>query len=399
MNKVIDNIFGRIYHPIVKYFRTKPELSRVLFKKCFSRTEERKNRIYIDVTQVFIKDVGTGVQRVTNNIVKYIADYSNDYDIEKVYLDNKKGVFSCESKKPVTFIKGDIFFELDLNYILFTRYKHYFKRLRNSGVKISIFIHDLIPIRYPEFFDVGTYRVQYNWMKVCLRFNQIIANSKSTLDDVKAFIKESNYIKRNRKIQLDYALLGCDFSAMPKLDAQEAKNDKLSFLMVSTVDKRKNYKQALEAFSILWDKGLDVRLDIVGRPGWCCEDTIEMIRAHSELNKRLFWHSTGISDEELAKLYSTTSAVIFASLAEGFGLAITEGAYFKKPLILRDLPVFKEIAGENAYYFSGTEAEKLADALEKWIDLYKNGKVPDSSKIKLRTWNECTKEVYEYLVR
>ena len=105
--------------------------------------------------------------------------------------------------------------------------------------------------------------------------------------------------------------------------------------MVSTVDRRKNYKQAVHAFSLLWESGYDVELKIVGRPGWRCEHTIELLENHPELGKRLFWYKSGISDEELAKLYSETDAVIFASLAEGFGLAITEGAYYKKPLILR----------------------------------------------------------------
>lgn len=397
MNKAIDKAFGWLYHPVVKYFRTRPELSWKLVNACFSRTEKRRNRIYIDITQIFIKDVGTGVQRVTNNIVKYISEFSDEYDIEKVYIDEKKGVFSCATKQPVTFIKGDIFFELDLNYILFTRYKHYLKRLRNHGVKVSIFVHDLIPIRFPEFFDMGTYRVQHSWIKTCLKFDQIIANSKSTLDDVKNFIKENPCLRKNRKIQLDYALLGCDFSAMPKPAELSVKNDRISFLMVSTVDRRKNYKQAIKAFDLLWEKGLDVELKIVGRPGWCCEDTIKMLETHPYLGKKLFWYNSGISDEELSKMYSDCSAVIFASLAEGFGLAIIEGAYYGKPLILRNLSVFMEIAGDNALYFNGLEPIDLANAIEEWISLYKSGKVPDSSKIELRTWKDCAEEVYGLL--
>ena len=86
-----------------------------------------------------------------------------------------------------------------------------------------------------------------------------------------------------------------------------------------------------------------------------------------------------------------------ASITEGFGLAVAEAAQFKKPLIVRNIPVFKEIAGENAFYFDGLEAKDLASAIEKWIELYKNGKVPDSAKIKLRTWDDCTKDVYELL--
>ena len=167
--------------------------------------------------------------------------------------------------------------------------------------------------------------------------------------------------------------------------------------MVSTVDRRKNYKQVIKAFDLLWEKGLDIELKIVGRPGWCCEDTIKMLETHSYLGKKLFWYNSGISDEELSKMYSDCSAVIFASLAEGFGLAIIEGAYYKKPLILRNLSVFMEIAGDNALYFNGLEPIDLANAIEEWIKLYNSGKAPDSSKIELRTWKDCAEEVYGLL--
>ena len=398
MNKIIETVFGKVYHPVIKYLRNRPEDANKLIKTSFSETEIRKNRIYVDITQVFIKDVGTGVQRVTNNILVNFEKMSSDYDIVKVYLDEKKGVFDCESKSPVSFIRGDIFFELDLNYVLFIRYAAFFRKLMKKGVKVSVFIHDLIPIRYPQFFDNSTCKIQLKWMKACIRLNQIIANSESTIKDVENFINENPFYKKNKNIQLDYSLLGCDFSAKP-MECPKKNSKRLSFLMVSTVDRRKNYKQAVHAFSLLWESGYDVELKIVGRPGWCCEDTIELLENHPELGKRLFWYKSGISDEELAKLYSETDAVIFASLAEGFGLAITEGAYYKKPLILRNLSVFMEIAGDNALYFNGLEPEDLAEAVKEWIKLYELGQVPDSSKIKLRTWQECTIDVYNALIK
>ena len=69
MNKIIETVFGKAYHPVIKYLRNRPEDANKLIKTSFSETETRKNRIYVDITQVFIKDVGTGVQRVTNNIL------------------------------------------------------------------------------------------------------------------------------------------------------------------------------------------------------------------------------------------------------------------------------------------------------------------------------------------
>lgn len=396
MNNIVEFLFGPIYHPIIKYYRERPENQKKLVADCFSTDQTSKKTIYVDITQIHKNDVGTGVQRVTNNILKNLEAVAKDYAVERVYIDEKKGVMFCKNNEAVIFHKNDIFFELDLNYVLFIRYEKYFRFLMKKGVKVSVFVHDLIPIRFPKFFDISTCKIQLKWIKKCIKFNQIIANSYSTISDVSKFIEENPFYYHNKNIQLDYALLGCDFADKVN-PVQRAKSDKLSFLMVSTVDRRKNYKQVIKAFDLLWEKGLDIELKIIGRPGWCCEDTIKMLETHSYLGKKLFWYNSGISDEELSKMYSDCSAVIFASLAEGFGLAIIEGAYYKKPLILRNLSVFMEIAGDNALYFNGLEPIDLANAIEEWIKLYNSGKAPDSSKIELRTWKDCAEEVYGLL--
>jgi len=35
----------------------------------------------------------------------------------------------------------------------------------------------------------------------------------------------------------------------------------------------------------------------------------------------------------------------------------------------RDIPVFREVAGEYAFYFSGNKLEDLADAVKAWFGL------------------------------
>ena len=70
-----------------------------------------------------------------------------------------------------------------------------------------------------------------------------------------------------------------------------------------------------------------------------------------------------------------------------------EAASYKKPLILRDLPVFKEIAADNAFYFSGLSPENLADKLIEWLELYKDNKYPVSDNIRFISWDDCTEKV------
>lgn len=162
------------------------------------------------------------------------------------------------------------------------------------------------------------------------------------------------------------------------------------------MEPRKRYDQVLEAFNILWQKGIDVNLEIVGRPGWKTEETISIIENSKYLNKKLFWHKNFISDKELSALYANCTAVLFATEAEGFGLPVIEASLHNKPLILRDLPIFKEIAKESAFYFSGFEAENLSCAIENWLTLYKQNKIP-LPNIKANSWEESTEMICKKL--
>ncbi|MBL3940675.1 glycosyltransferase family 4 protein, partial [Bacteroides thetaiotaomicron] len=76
---------------------------------------------------------------------------------------------------------------------------------------------------------------------------------------------------------------------------------------------------------------------------------------------RLNWLQD-IDDAALADLYARVDGLLFASEGEGFGLPIVEAAQHGLPLLLRDLPVFREVAGEHATYFSASDGTGLASS-------------------------------------
>jgi len=76
---------------------------------------------------------------------------------------------------------------------------------------------------------------------------------------------------------------------------------------------------------------------------------------HEELDGRLFCLE-GISDGYLDKVYGASSYPIVASQEEGFDLPLIEAAQHNFAIIARDIPVFREVAGEHAYYFDGKES-------------------------------------------
>ena len=130
--------------------------------------------------------------------------------------------------------------------------------------------------------------------------------------------------------------------------------------------------------------------------------TVEMIYNritlnHKELGQRLFWLE-GISDEYLEKIYDACTCLIMASEGEGFGLPLIEAAQHKLPIIARDIPVFSEVAGKHAFYFSGLQPEALAKAIKEWFELYKEGRHPKSDNMPWLTWKESTKNLVDILL-
>ena len=165
-----------------------------------------------------------------------------------------------------------------------------------------------------------------------------------------------------------------------------------SFLMVGTIEPRKRHDQVLESFSLLWELGVNVNLVIVGKQGWGCETLVERLRSHSEKGKRLFW-LVNISDEYLKMIYESCTCLIAASEAEGFGLPLIEAAQHKLPIIARDIPVFREVSGNHAFYFTGLDAEDLAKAIQEWLTLHTQGQNPSSGGISWLTWRQSAQQL------
>jgi len=162
--------------------------------------------------------------------------------------------------------------------------------------------------------------------------------------------------------------------------------------MVGTIEPRKGYSQTLSAFEQLWVQELGINLVIVGKQGWMVDSLVEKLSHHPELGKRLIWLE-GISDEYLNKVYNACTCLIVASEGEGFGLPLIEAAQRKLPIIARDIPVFREVAAEHAFYFKGLEPEQLAIVIQHWLTLYANETHTLSNSMPWQTWKQSAEKL------
>mgnify|MGYP004093992675 CR=1 FL=1 len=58
---------------------------------------------------------------------------------------------------------------------------------------------------------------------------------------------------------------------------------------------------------------------------------------------------------------------------------------------------FREVAGEAAYYFGGTESEELAESVLAWLVFNEQGNAPSPTNMKWNTWAESAAQLVESL--
>ncbi|MBM7504791.1 glycosyltransferase family 4 protein [Agromyces aurantiacus] len=77
---------------------------------------------------------------------------------------------------------------------------------------------------------------------------------------------------------------------------------------------------------------------------------------------RLVFHD-GATDAEYAELLAGATALVTASKAEGFGIPLVEAMRFGTPVVVTDIPIFREIGGDAAVYFPADDADAAARAI------------------------------------
>ena len=167
--------------------------------------------------------------------------------------------------------------------------------------------------------------------------------------------------------------------------------------MVGTIEPRKGHRFVLAAMEELWRNGNETQLVIVGKEGWRSHDITRSISENPRLGKRLFWLPRA-SDELLEQLYAQASALVAASANEGFGLPLVEAAQHGLPIIARDIPVFREVAGDHAFYFSDDRPVPLASTFTRWFALAYQNRAPSSRPMPILRWADSAAQVVSAII-
>jgi len=382
----------------------------------FNSVRNRLPQLLLDISQLALTDARTGIQRVVRSLLcELLKHLPLGFEVLPIYFDGKRyriahsylskitGDGSHVDDEVVDFCQDDIYLSLDLNAMTLAVHDAHL-RLKNKGVQFYFIVYDILLLQRPDWWPTGFSATFESWLRSIAKVSSgLICISESVAQDVRSwFAAHLPYDAPDIAVASFH--LGADIgSSMPSLGVPDSAytvleklNAKSSFLMVGTVEPRKGHAQALAGFEQLWHQGVAANLVIVGKQGWLLDQLTEKLRYHPELNKQLFWLE-GISDEYLEKLYAASCCLIVASEGEGFGLPLIEAAQHKLPIIARDIPVFREVAGEHALYFSGLKPSDLAHTVSEWLSLNSNGIAPQSVSMPWLTWRESAQQLLTHI--
>ncbi len=180
---------------------------------------------------------------------------------------------------------------------------------------------------------------------------------------------------------IDAATLGRIPAPVRRLLRDAGAEDRdLVMLLPVRITRRKNIELAIGATAALKASGADPLLLVSGptaphHPGRSEQYRLELVARAARLGveDRVVFAAQKLgrplSPPELAGLFWTADVLLLPSAGEGFGLPILEAGAERLPIVATDLPVFRELAGDDATYFPlSASAETVASLVLQAVD-------------------------------
>ncbi len=235
--------------------------------------------------------------------------------------------------------------------------------LPKPSVKSVVTIHDLIFMRYPEWYKPIDRKIYVKKARhACQNSDRVIAISAQTSSDIQEYLGISGD-------KIDVVYQGCDpVFYSPVMDAEKNRlTTKYTLpanylLYVGTIEPRKNLLKIIEA---LHSDSIEIPLIVIGRPTPYLDQVKEYIAKHSITNITFL---RDVPNEDLPGLYQMAEMFIYPSLFEGFGIPILEALASKTPVITTRGGCFPEAGGKSSMYIDPGKPEEIAAAIRKILD-------------------------------
>lgn len=211
-------------------------------------------------------------------------------------------------------------------------------------IKKVVTIHDLIFVRYPQYYSFFDRRIHFwKFKKAADSADKIIAISEQTKKDIIQYLKVPE-----TKIEVIYQ--GCHhaFKEQQSPELMQAVKEKFKLperfiLNVGTIEDRKNLLNVVKAIN-----GTGIPLIVVGRKTKYYQKIESFLKKNKMENQVLFLE--GVSMDELACLYKLADIFVYPSFFEGFGIPVIEALFSKTVVVTSNTSCLPEAGGKDSVY-------------------------------------------------
>jgi glycosyltransferase involved in cell wall biosynthesis len=253
-------------------------------------------------------------------------------------------------------------------------------------MRFALLIHDLIPIRRPEWCDRGVIISFIAWHRGVLPLaDQIFANSRATAGDVTRWAREIG-LDLPRPVRAVPMGTGLGVAALPGVQAGAVPTEAAApatepgpselpepgsyVLFVSTLEARKNHALLFRVWRRLlgeMPREQVPTLVFAGRVGWLVADLMQQLENAEWLGGKIRLIRDP-SDEELLALYRGCRFTLYPSFYEGWGLPVSESLALGRPCIASDRTSLPEAGGALARYFDPDDLDDACAAIRAVIE-------------------------------
>lgn len=216
------------------------------------------------------------------------------------------------------------------------------RAIRKAGLRITVLVHDTIPLDYPQYCRPDTIPDFRRKMAAVAHHADLVIH---TTHDARTKT-EAQLARLGRTPAGIVANLG-----VPVPQVTASPSDTSYFVTLGTIEPRKNHALLLD----VWEKlpAPKPNLYILGSRGW--NNAAVFARLDALSPDAGIIELPGLTDAQVSDLIAGATALLFPSHAEGFGLPPIEAAALGIRVISSDLPVIQELLGDNAVYLDPTD--------------------------------------------
>ncbi|HOY31100.1 MAG TPA: glycosyltransferase family 1 protein [Bacteroidales bacterium] len=308
------------------------------------------NKIYINGH--FLTQKMTGIQRFSYELCKALTAGGAEVILLAPRKIRKEYQLKCRIIKFGLF-SGVLWEQIEFPLYLLTRKKPLLVNFGSPGPLFYknriVTVHDITFYFHPEWFSkvYGTY-----YRLITPVFTRLSKKVITVSEFSKTEIQRWLSIPDEKFVIIHNAVSG---TLTNNLSAKALQKGRY-ILTVASLDPRKNLDTLVKAYE---NSGIakDTKLVLAGRSSPLF---------NMKMSEEILANSVGyVPDNELASLYKNAMAFVYPSLYEGFGIPPLEAMSLGCPVVLSDIPVFREIFGDAACYVDPLSTDSISAGIVK----------------------------------